>query len=178
MERINMGRALAMVGQSTQPLSSSKKLNEKDREATPVEFAAVFSNVLTLVAPTGMTKDERKAWLRVAYETLKHIPLYLLERAEQEVRMQVDHPAKIVKAVADATAEGMAWHRRMSTPIEIHVAPVEVKAVEDNTAVPFEEAKGWTMDFLNMALRQRWVTQADYDRIIAEREAQVPTDAQ
>lgn len=138
---------------------------------------AVLSQVLTLVAPTGMTQDERKSWLRVAYDTLNDVPLYLLQRAEKAVRGKVDHPARIVRAILDEVADDMAWRKRHAVPMPERRTDPQPMLIEDQSAVPIDQARRWTMPYLDWGLRQGWVSQTDYDTILAEREAQGMTDA-
>ena len=98
-------------GQSTQRSISLRVADFND--LTPVdraEFAGEISPVLTLVAPTGMDRAERKTWLEAAYRALDGIPIGLLKRGADAAMRRADHPAKIVKAIFDEI--GSDWDRR------------------------------------------------------------------
>lgn len=166
----NHGRALA--GRSTQPKTPSLYSNLTNLEpATARDAVRVLASVLTIVVPTGMTKEERTTWFTAASTALKGIPLDLLERGAAVAMVEADHPSKIVKIIHAAIKADWDWRKNHATPVEIHTTPVEVKAIEDNTAVSIETARRWTIDLLGMGLRQGWLAQADYDTIIAERDA-------
>lgn len=79
--------------------------------ATRQEFAVHLTACLALVAPAGMTEESRREWLRVAWDTLGHLPSDILERACRVARQKCDHPAKIVPTVLDAAAESMRVRR-------------------------------------------------------------------
>lgn len=65
---------------------------------------------LTLVAPTGMTADERNEWARVARQTLTGIPADLMRRGCATARAKCRFPSEIVPAIM-AEVEG-EWARR------------------------------------------------------------------
>jgi hypothetical protein len=83
----------------------------------------LLASCLTLVAPTGMTADERRSWLAVARETLKGIPEDLLERGCEAARLHADHPAKIIPKIMREV--GDAWERRRRIDREYPVVPRE-----------------------------------------------------
>lgn len=65
---------------------------------------------LTLVAPTGMTGDERNEWVQVARQTLSGIPADLMRRGCAAARKSCRFPSEIVPAImADVEGE---WTRR------------------------------------------------------------------
>lgn len=71
-----------------------------------------LSLCLDLVAPTGMTTDDRDDWLTAAGETLFGIPTDLLAVAAFQARQSADHPSKVVPAIM-AVAKG-PWTSRKS----------------------------------------------------------------
>jgi hypothetical protein len=79
------------------------------------ETRKVFRNELTaclaLVAPVGMTEENRRDWLAVAWQTLKDIPPDILAAGAKKARLRCDHPSKIVPAIVEETAEAMRWRR-------------------------------------------------------------------
>lgn len=67
--------------------------------ATVDDFRKQLNACLILVAPTGMTQDDRAEWLRAAWGTLDGIPADLLEAGAEVARETCDHPSKIVPTI-------------------------------------------------------------------------------
>jgi len=95
-------RRAVTAGQSTQ-LST---FSERPNKVTPAEFAKEVTPLLTLVAPTGMTQEERKGWLHAAHMALGDMTPAALSVAVREAMRTVDHPAKIVSAIRKASEGG------------------------------------------------------------------------
>jgi hypothetical protein len=78
----------------------------------------VFRNELTaclaLVAPVGMTEENRRDWLAVAWQTLKDIPPDILASGAKKARSLCDHPSKIVPTIVAETSELLKWRRGAS----------------------------------------------------------------
>lgn len=72
---------------------------------------------LTLSAPTGMDRDLRIEWIKVARQTIGDLPEDLLKEGCAEARKRADHPAKIVPIIMQ-TVEGAMRQRRNMQPIE------------------------------------------------------------
>lgn len=83
------------------------------RPARPEEVMALLAECLTLTAPTGMTELDRREWLRVAYKRLADIPADLLADAANAAQATCDHPAKIVKFIAEQTDQRWTERRRL-----------------------------------------------------------------
>jgi hypothetical protein len=79
--------------------------------ATREEFAVHLTACLALVAPAGMAEESRREWLRVAWETVGHLPSDALEEGCRVARMTCDHPSKIVPAILSSTEQKMKWRR-------------------------------------------------------------------
>jgi hypothetical protein len=78
--------------------------------ATAKEGTAELLACLTLVAPSGMTTEDRHAWVAVAKATLTGIPADLLKRGCKVARETCRFASEIVPAiVAETKAE---WERR------------------------------------------------------------------
>lgn len=96
--------------------------------ASKVEFAAEMVPCLTLVAPAGMDKDERKTWLAAAYRALDGIPIALLQRGAAAASLKADHPSKIVAAIYAEVGDNWERRKRLSRPHPSQLvisAPVE-----------------------------------------------------
>ena len=85
-------------------------LSERLAPVTKGEGTAELMACLTLVAPTGMTADERNEWARVARQTLTGIPADLMRRGAAAARAKCRFPSEIVPAII-AEVEG-EWSRR------------------------------------------------------------------
>ena len=62
-------------------------------------FARHVGPLLTLVAPTGMTGEERKLWLHAAMTALSDLNVGQIEDGAREAMKTADHPSKIVPAI-------------------------------------------------------------------------------
>ncbi len=65
---------------------------------------------LTLVAPSGLTAEDRSAWVAVARKTLSGIPADLLARGCKAARETCRFPSEIVPAILGEVK--LAWDRR------------------------------------------------------------------
>lgn len=90
-----------------QTQSSAEKLGPAPTE----QFKVELTSCLALVAPAGMTEENRRDWLGVAWRTLEHLPSDLLAIGCAEARKSCDHPAKIVPTILAATERQMRWRR-------------------------------------------------------------------
>lgn len=124
-EEINPSAALAVRHEPRLPSSGLSR-------ATPTEFRNELTACLALVAPTGMTEDDRQEWLRVAWGTLGHLPADLLALGCRKARESCDHPSKVVPTIL-AAASPMLDRRReharpMPTERQIEVQPEPLTA--------------------------------------------------
>jgi hypothetical protein len=88
--------------------------------ATKDDFRTELTSCLTLVVPSGMSREDRREWLLAAWATLRDIPADLLRRGCAAARKQADHPAKIVPAIMAEI--GTAWDRRKTRRSEATAA--------------------------------------------------------
>jgi hypothetical protein len=58
-----------------------------------------------------MTEEAKRDWLRVAWETVGHLPADVLAAGCMEARKTCDHPSKIVPAILNASEQRMKWRR-------------------------------------------------------------------
>lgn len=116
----------ALVRQPEQRSASLDRL----RPATNIEFRNELTACLVLVAPAGMTEEARGEWLRVAWETLKHLPADLLSMGCRKARETADHPSKIVPIILAETAELMRLRREAGRDAA-HIPPSHQLAPAD-----------------------------------------------
>lgn len=69
------------------------------RPATAEDFHRELTACLILVAPTGMSDDDRTEWLIAARAALDGIPADLLARGAAVARKYCDHPSRIVSQI-------------------------------------------------------------------------------
>lgn len=135
----------AAWGERSTPLSTSF---ERPKAVTPTDFAKHVSPLLTLVAPTGMTQDERKGWMHAAFSALGDVNAGDLERAVSAAMRTVDHPSKIVPAIR---AELGRSYQPTSTIIPQRYLPEPPREV-----VPFEETQA-----ILKRVRAKYASQSD-----------------
>lgn len=78
--------------------------------ATKAEGTASLTTCLILVAPSGMTADERSDWLHAARLALTGIPADLLERGCKVAREKCRFASEIVPTIMGEVKD--AWDRR------------------------------------------------------------------
>lgn len=111
--------------------------------ATQDDFRRELTSCLVLCAPSGMSGEDRKEWLRVAWATLADIPADLLAIGCAAARKSADHPAKIVPAVTAAIGAlwdqrkgrrnraAAGWDKRASEPAAVEYAtPEQIEAIK------------------------------------------------
>jgi hypothetical protein len=111
--------------------------------ADPEMIVVALAPVLTLVAPSGMSEDDREEWFAAAADALRGIPGDLLYRGLRVARASVDHPAKVVPMIISTISA--AWTRRradrasigwllarMNKPVQ---KPVQVCTPEEARAI-------------------------------------------
>lgn len=81
------------------------------KPATAKAGTAELLACLTLVAPSGMTAEDRNAWVQVARETLKGIPGDLLQRGCRAARERCRFASEIVPTIFEVV--GKTWEGRL-----------------------------------------------------------------
>ncbi|SKB32666.1 hypothetical protein [Sphingopyxis flava] len=144
--------------------------------ATNDDFFAHLGPLLTLIAPTGMTEQDRTEWLRVAADTLSGVPVDLLASSCREARFEVDHPAKVLRFIGsrikeewDARRAHLARLERLANDAQ-RAPATAARALEDNSPLdmPPEEIRALSPALRSMAIGQGWLTQAQIDAADAE----------
>lgn len=86
-----------------------------------------------------MTEEAKRDWLKVAWAELKHLPADVLAAGCSEARKTVDHPAKIVPAIIEATAQAMRW-RKGAVNDKLALPAPSRRSVMDRRGEPMSEA--------------------------------------
>jgi len=107
------------------------------QSASAAEVTLSLGACLALVAGSGMGDDARDEWLDVAKETLRGIPLDLLERGCAAARRRADHPSKVVPAIMAEVGDAWGWRRAEASAAldNRHAAPAK------QTCTPAEAAE-------------------------------------
>lgn len=82
--------------------------------ADDVEFITILTPCLQLVAPVGMTEDDRDTWFEAARLALIDVPADLLAQGAKHAMIHADHPSKIVPLIAREAAKALASRRSAS----------------------------------------------------------------
>ncbi len=109
--------------------------------ASTADFRTQLTACLTLVAPTGMSPEDRTEWLLAAWGTLKDIPPDLLEAGCEVARETCDHPSKIVPAIMKLA--DTSWRKRKgdrARVLAVLALPSEVEEVADEDRCTPEQA--------------------------------------
>lgn len=101
----------------SQPLTVSSPgagLPAQLKPADDREFITILTPCLQLVAPVGMSEDDRDTWFEAARLALIDVPVDLLQRGAKHAMLHADHPSKIVPLIAREAAAGLASRRSAS----------------------------------------------------------------
>lgn len=88
-------------------------LSERLIPVSAKEGTAELMACLTLAAPSGLTAEDRKAWVAVARRTLAGIPADLLRRGCAKARETCRFPSEIVPAILDEVKDTWRWREKM-----------------------------------------------------------------
>ena len=107
-------RAMVAGPQSLPQTGSSRgAVSEELRPADDREFITILTPCLQLVAPVGMSEDDRDIWFEAARLALIEIPADLLRRGAQHALMHADHPSKIVPAIMREIGDALRARRNI-----------------------------------------------------------------
>jgi hypothetical protein len=132
--------------------------------ASPQIAVAELAACLTLVAPSGMSADDRAEWLKVARMTIGEVPESSLHVACIEARKTCRFASEIVPAVIAVAEEHESQLRQriraMQWDLE-HPAPPPPPQIERQEPGPMtlEEYRSWTPKYREMARKHGWVSQ-------------------
>lgn len=102
--------ASANLPQPSQCSTPATSLSERLKPVGAKAGTAQLMACLTLVAPSGMTAEDRTAWTAVAKATLTGIPEDLLERGCKKARETCRFASEIVPCIMDTVRA--EWERR------------------------------------------------------------------
>lgn len=91
---------------------------------------------LTLVAPSGMTGEERAAWVSIARQTLKDIPGDMIALGCRKAREKCRFPSEIVPTIIEEA--GKAWAQRRG---RIEYTQPQLPGPDPYPPVPHEETQ-------------------------------------
>lgn len=138
----------ASTARQPQPTVSLSRLNKAEADLASSEQALLpclsavavemLRPCLMLCAPSGMTEDDRAAWIAAALATIGYLPDFVLRDATAHARRVADHPAKIVPAIIAFSEEPMAQLRKMRRRAEEDLAAarrfrLSAPTVDDDT---------------------------------------------
>ncbi len=143
--------------------------------ATPQMAVAELAACLTLVAPSGMTENDRAEWLRVARSTIGDIPARALSQACMAARQKCRFASELVPMVIEEAKEfarriyrdvdnaQFALTRRNQPKLPVHVPP-PLQIDEVVNMAPLLREMGRKHGFIDDDLLE------EADRIIASRD--------
>jgi hypothetical protein len=153
---------------STQPSALSQCSNITDlTPATGREVVASLNPILNLVAPTGMSEDDRTAWFASAGMALAGIPLDLLKRGVAKALIEADHPAKIVRTIMLDVREDWEWRKRHAKPVEIHGTDAAPQLTDDSRYT-LDEVRKLPKAVRGLGVAGGWIDPSDLAIVEAE----------
>ena len=114
-----------------------ERLKPCDQKTGTAELLAC----LTLVAPTGMTPEDRTAWVAVARETLTGIPADLLKAGCAKARKTCKFPSEIVPTIIAEVQGAWNWRKRRLAEERAAAANRNAPRLDPPELVPYEETQ-------------------------------------
>jgi len=147
----------------------------------PKQAMAELAACLTLVAPSGMSADDRTEWLKVARVTIGDVSQGALQAACAECRKRIRRVSDIVPTIVEEaeTAAGRLYRQRDNIRWQIANPPrpmIEAPRAEDAQPFTVDELLKMTPDLRRIARRNGFAsdeTFAEVDRIMGERQDEV-----
>lgn len=130
--------------------SSRAAVSAELEPADPVEFVTILTPCLTLVAPVGMSEDDRDIWFEAAQLALAAVPADLLRRGAEYALQHADHPAKICPAIMREIGDSLRARRNVGAT----EAAIWQGADNRPTALPAPGGERATKDELDSICRQ------------------------
>lgn len=126
----------------TQATTSRSSAEQDLRGCGEKRGTAELMACLTLVAPSGMSAEDRKAWVAVARQTLSGIPADLLSRGCAKARAVCKFASEIVPTILEDANADWAWRKRRYAGELAQsrlLAPPSPKHVLDRRGEPMSE---------------------------------------
>ncbi len=132
-------RRAVMVAQSTLPSAFSRAADHTD--LTPCNDDQMLTELvpcLELVAPVGMSMEDRDTWFEASMKALAGIPIGLLQRGALAAMHTADHHSKVVPAIMAEISDAWARRKRLAAPV---VDPRTTALPEPDRCTPAEAAE-------------------------------------
>ena len=97
---------------STQATTSVSECEARLEPCGAKTGTAELMACLTLVAPSGMSAEDRHAWVSVARQTLSGIPADLLKWGCHEARSKCRFASEIVPLIIETVGSSWEWRKR------------------------------------------------------------------
>lgn len=148
------------------------------RTVEPRQALAELAACLTLVAPAGMSADDRAEWLKVARVTIGDVSQGALQAACVEVRKRIRRVSDLVPTIVEevenetrrleSRASNLRW--RIINPPRPQIEPPPPEEVKPFTV---DELLAMSPDLIRIARRNGFAepeTFAEFDRIMEQRQ--------
>ncbi len=110
-------RGAVTVARSTLPSAFSRAADHTDlAPCSDDEMLMELVPCLELVAPAGMSMEDRDTWFEAAMKALAGMPIGLLQRGAAAAMLKADHPAKVVPAIMAEVGDAWERRRRLARP--------------------------------------------------------------
>ena len=127
--------------QSRSLATQTTQLPTSLQPASRDQFRTELTSCLILTAPSGMTKEDRNEWLKVAWGTLRDLPPDILAAGCKVARETCDHPSKIVPTIMKEAGPWLEMRRRGARYVESPVTPTEWQLEKPDYITPEQMAE-------------------------------------
>lgn len=159
----NTHQAGRSVEQSQQRNLQSNGCVREKPVATPETIIQSLAPILTLCCPSGMTQSDREEWLIAAALQIQNMGLtdYILADALKTII--VDHPAKIMPAIAAYVGK---WHNPIITQPSPPKPAQEPIAIEQTAApLTLAEIRAMPPQLIEMGLKKGWIKPEQIEKL-------------
>ncbi len=162
------------------PLARLERAKAALAPAEPRLAVAELAACLTLVAPSGMSADDRTEWIKVARATIGDVPASALQSACAAARKCCRFASEIVPVIIEEAEQPTRWLRDTVRSLQYQVdnppRPSLPPPPTDDKPLTATELVEMTPYLRSVARRQEWVgadVWAEVDSILeAQQEAQ------
>ncbi len=116
-----------------------RELAEVRSSLTPTPrdtLAKALTSALILCVPAGFDENDRVAWLKAACAALKDVPVDLLRRGIEAVRLTADHPSKIIPGIMAEIESSWKIRKERERSLSEAATPRIAQPVEGDGVVP------------------------------------------
>lgn len=159
--------ALVEPNRQQSQLSAITELRSLLVPASAKTAVAELAACLTLVAPSGMSADDRTEWLKVARMAVGDVLEGPLHFACDEARKTCRFASEIVPLVIAKADEREAYLRDRINTLQWHLdnppKPEPLRLAPEPRPLTLDEYRSWTPQLRAMARKNGWVTQEMID---------------